>query len=303
MRKSWLSFFRRIAGVCFVCGATAWSSAMCYAQGAADSATDPVYADGWQAGDNGGFGFGPWDFTGTYTSPVGQTIDTTSRYNPFGTAWTLFNADAPGGPQDPPNPPTGTDIATAGRRILGNLQVSQTVSIHLANPLQRSFFRGYTVRFNTGGANTIFMGAAQSRMAIGTFDYAPPSGDWFASGTGGDPDLFDTDTYAGLRIDFTLTGADTFALAMTTLNDNSETYTKSGTLAGPAGSPIDWIEFELYNTDSDFYPTAVAFPEATDFYVSSVTVSPIIPEPHTGLLLLLGSGGAFLAARARRRNE
>jgi hypothetical protein len=296
MRRSWRSFFRRVAGVCFVCGATAWSSAMCFAQGAADSATDPVYADGWQAGDNGGFGFGPWDFTGTYNSPVGQTIDTTSRYNPFGTAWTLYNADAP------PGPGMGTDIAQAGRAIPGNLQPGQTVSILLANPLQRRFFRGYTVRFNTGGGNTVFMGTPQSRMAVGTFEYFT-NGKWFATGTGGNPTLFDLDSYAGMRIDFTLNTIDTFSLVMTTLNNDSETFMKSGTLDGPAGTPIDWIEFEIFNTDSDFYPTEIAFPEATDFYISSMTVSPIIPEPHTVCMLLVGVGGALLAARARRRNE
>ena len=54
----------------------ALSSAACYAAAAIDSASDPVYADGWQgrmvnaagvpvipAGDNGGFGFTPWNFT------------------------------------------------------------------------------------------------------------------------------------------------------------------------------------------------------------------------------------------------
>jgi PEP-CTERM motif len=269
---------------------------MCYAQVAADNATDPVYADGWQAGDNGGFGLGPWDFTGTYNSPVGQALNTTAPYNPFPAAWTLFNADAP------PGPGTGTDIAQAGRAIPGNLQPGQTVSVVLANPLQRRFFRGYTVRFNTGGGNTVFMETPQSRMAVGTFDYFT-NGKWFATGTGGDPTLFDLDSYAGMQIDFTLNTINTFTLTMTTLNNDSETFTKSGTLDGPAGSAIDWIEFEIYNTDSDFYPTEVAFPEATDFYISSIAISPVIPEPHTVMLVLAGLGGAFVVARARRRDE
>ena len=101
-----------------------------------------------------------------------------------------------------------------------------------------------------------------------------------------------------MRIDFTLNTIDTFSLVMTTLNNDSETYTKSGTLDGPAGTPIDWIEFEIFNTDSDFYPTEVAFPEATDFYISSVSISPIIPEPQTVCMLLVGLGGALLAGRA-----
>jgi hypothetical protein len=60
---------------------------------------------------------------------------------------------------------------------------------------------------------------------------------------------------------------------MATLNNDSETFDTVGTLDGPAGTPIDWIEFELYNTDSDFYPTPVAFPEATDFYISSMAIT------------------------------
>ena len=124
---------------------TAWSSAVCYAQLAADMATDPVYADGWQAGDNGGSGLGPWDFHLTYRSPVQQAINSTSPYNQLGTAWTLFNPDAP------PGPGMGTDLGQAGRLIIGNLQPVQTISVVIDNPTERRFFRGYTVRFNTGG--------------------------------------------------------------------------------------------------------------------------------------------------------
>ena len=59
-------------------GATAFSSAMCYAINAADNASDPVYADGWQAGDNGGTGFTAWNFdtdTVFAVTPGTQAID------------------------------------------------------------------------------------------------------------------------------------------------------------------------------------------------------------------------------------
>ena len=58
---------------------------------------------------------GPWDFTGTYNTPVQQTMDIFSHPNDLGRAWTLFNADAP------PGPGTGTDIAQAGRALTGGL--------------------------------------------------------------------------------------------------------------------------------------------------------------------------------------
>ena len=70
MKTSWTKTFRRLAAGCAVCGATMLSSAMNYAYGAFDSASDPVYAGAWDgitnadvspfgpltAGDNGGTG-------------------------------------------------------------------------------------------------------------------------------------------------------------------------------------------------------------------------------------------------------
>ncbi len=293
MRRSWRNFFRRVASVCFVFGATAWSSAMCYAQIAADSAIDPVYADGWQAGDNGGFGLGPWDFTGTYNSVVQQTINSTSPYNQLGTAWTLFNPDAP------PGPGTGTDIGQAGRLIIGNLQPSQTISVVIDNPTERRFFRGYTVRFNTGGGNTVYAGTPQSRMAVGTFEYFT-NGQWFATGTGGDPTLFDTDTDQGMRIDLTLTGVDTFNLVMTPLDNPALRFQSRGRLRVRQAVRSTGSSLRYSTRTRIFIPVAAPDPAPTDFYIRSIS---IIPEPYSACLLLVGCGGALLAARARKRNE
>ena len=296
MKASWGRFFRRVATVCVVGSATAWSSAVSYAALlAADSATNAPYDDGWQAGDNGGFGWGAWNFAGTYNTPVGQTMDIFSHPNDLGRAWTLFNADAP------PGPGMGTDIAQAGRAIPGGLSVGQTVSVVIDNPAERRFFRGYTVRFNTGGGNTVYAGTPQSRLAVGTFEYFT-NGKWFATGTGGNPTLFDVDTNEGTRIDVSLTGPDTFVLKMTPLNNPAIAYTKLGTLDGPAGSAIDWVEFELYNTDSDYYPTYTGgiTGAETDFYISYMQIAPV-PEPTTAGMMLAGAGAAAAVVRSRKR--
>jgi autotransporter-associated beta strand protein len=267
MRKSWRSFFRRVASVCFVCGATAWTSALCYAQGAADNAMDPVYADGWTAGDNGGSGFGPWDFTGTYDSPVQQTINSTSPYNQLGTAWTLYN---PEGREPDPGMGGATDIAQAGRAITGGLQPGQTFSVVIDNPIERRFFRGYTVNFNTGGGNTTYNGDPKSRLRVGTFEYFT-NGKWFATGTGGNPPFIDTDTDQGVRIDVTLTSADNYELVMTPLDNPASAFMAAGALEETG--PIDWIEFEFYNTDSDFFPIPEPMPNATDFYIGAMSIT------------------------------
>src|SRR5438046_2989585 len=125
MKDSWRHFFRRLAAAGIISAANAWSSAMCYAvQVAFDTASSAAYDDGWQATDNGGLGFGTWDFTGTsydlvYNSQSTHSIDdglkantqTSSPYNDIGRTWTMWNPS--GRPRGPSNGSSGTDIARA----------------------------------------------------------------------------------------------------------------------------------------------------------------------------------------------
>jgi hypothetical protein len=310
---------------------------MCYAvQLAYDDASDPVYNNGWQAGDDGGTGvLGAWNFDGTYTSAPDpnepgevitvpnpgdqQAIDNgaggggtgSSPYNNIGRAWTIFNPDGPNQAGTPDNPPSGkTDISRVGRGITGNLQVGSTLKVVIDNPTERRFFRGWTLKLNHGGANQCYAGDNCStpvyepdpdgdpetddadpdtfirpRMAIGAFEYFT-YGQWFMTdvpGPGDDPPapgipLYDKDgsgvtagqvgTDSGLRIEFTLNTADTFTATMTPLDNPGAAFTHSGTLATDSdddpsngedllGLPLDWIQLEFYNTDSDFYPSIV----------------------------------------------
>jgi hypothetical protein len=148
MFDTWRNFFRRLAAACLAAGATAWVSGPSHAQIAFDSADDPVYANGWQQGDDGGIGsFGPWRFDGTYASSVQQRMDdglksggaTSSTFNNIGKSWALFN-------------PAADDFARAGRSF-GALQVGQIVRIVIDNPTARQPLRGYSLKFNTGGGN------------------------------------------------------------------------------------------------------------------------------------------------------
>jgi hypothetical protein len=258
---------------------------MCYAlQLGYDDASDAAYNDGWQAGDDGGTGIlGAWDFSGTYnTPPPGQqglddglktVAGNSSPYNDIGRAWTVFNANASNvttampsgttiGPDNPPS--TGTDISQPGRAIIGGLPVGATLKMVIDNPTERRYYRGWTIKLNNGGASGCFNGdncttpnydpgSITKRMGIGTFEYFT-YGKWYADWTGGGPPLFDTDTDAGMRIEFTLTAIDTFNLSMIPLDNPGNTYTTSGTMTDGTGKTIDWIEFEFYNTDSDYYP-------------------------------------------------
>jgi hypothetical protein len=282
MKNTWRYYLRRIAAVTFVSGATAWSSAMCYAVTLAyDDATDPVYNNGWQEGDDGGGagGFGPWNFDGTYNTANQQAMDdglkagtqTSNPHNDLGEAWTMFNPV--GRPKGTSNGAVGTDIARVGRSFPA-LQVDQTLSIVVDNPSESFFFRGHTIKLNTGeNGNQCFEGRNCTELdsmlpttpndvvpmiTMGTFAYTE-YGQWY------DPALWDDDTNNGVKIDFKLTSITAYSITMTPLDNPGLAHTINGNL--PTGkdaitNPIDWIQIELYNTDSDTYPNFPCVPGA-----------------------------------------
>ena len=141
MKNFWIKTFRRLAVASVVAGSSMYCSAMCYAN-AFDTATDPVYADGWQAGDNGGTGFGPWSFNGTDATPAGTYQGMTSGSS-LGTAWTLFVHD------------NSTGLANAGCAINGGLQAGQTFETVIQNPTAFHFFRGFDMLFTNGPDNSV----------------------------------------------------------------------------------------------------------------------------------------------------
>jgi hypothetical protein len=236
-----------------------------------DDATDPVYAGGWQAGQNGGFGFQPWDFT---TDDSGTGIQnehrmdgvppaTPSSFNSLGTAWTLDNTTGP----------PGGDVARAGRGF-SPLQVGQTLKVVIDNPTAERYFRGYFVRFNgrngmTGDGNICYGGMPCTpgtnptrKLNVRTFEYFT-YGQWGVE-NGATPNfhnipLFDTDTAAsGAEIDVSVMASDTYKLTFTPFGSPAKAYTETGPLADP-GQPIDWLEFTFFNTvhqpntDTEFF--------------------------------------------------
>ena len=258
---------RGVSMACAVWGATTMLGGLGYAQIAADYATDPTYAGGWSAGQNGGVGFTAWNFNGTGGSAIQQGMDSSSPYNQLGLAWTLFN---------PMGRPQGTDLAEAGRGFAA-LQVGQTLSTVFENPTNRYFFRGYSIKF-VSGTNNVYSGSAGSveRLAAFMFDYYPYDtnlGTWEIGDGGGNSysSLSDTNTAAGTRFDFTLTGPDDYQITMTPLNNPGLAFTTTGTLKN--SGPINWIQFEMYDAASD--PAN----SATDFYVRSITITSVQPLP------------------------
>ena len=69
---------KHLVALCVACAFAAPSFGVILAS---DNAADSAYSNGWQHGDNGGFGFGAWSIT---QSNSGSTAVTTSTSNGFG---------------------------------------------------------------------------------------------------------------------------------------------------------------------------------------------------------------------------
>jgi hypothetical protein len=285
MKNTWTNFFRRLAAGCVISGATAWSSAMCYAvQLAYDDATMLAYqnddsnntndtnpannTDGWTAGDNGGFGFQPWNFDNDAGKTGTHTIDTTSTFDALKPAWRIA---------------LEPDITRAGRGFPA-LQTGQTLRMLVDNPTEKQYFRGYIIRLNSGGGNICYGGSPctpgttpKERLGVYTFEYFT-YGNWRVSDSTGSNKptaLNNTDTAeAGVQIDITLTGPESYTLVMDPLGA-AATYSRSGNLGNAGNGPINWLEFVFFNTDS--IPI-----DDTDFFIKSLEIVDSAPTDAPG---------------------
>ena len=71
-----------------------------------------------------------------------------------------------------------------------------------------------------------------------------------------------------------------------------------GGIKGGSGQ-IDWIEFTFFNTPTD---TGSPPTKATDFYISSMQISPPnVPEPATAALMASAGLGALALGRRKRQ--
>jgi hypothetical protein len=296
---------------------------MCYAvQLAFDTASNTAYqaddmnagndadpannTNGWQAGDNGGFGFGPWDFESRpcfqgscqptqYTKPGIKFLDDGLRLgthysNPFNN----IGSPATGDPANTRTWGLGTTsdsdgVNRAGRRFPA-MQPGQTLSLIVDNPTTQQFFKGYFIRLNSangsGGnicySNTPCTPGASSvnKLTWWMFDYFN-YGAWKLGDGAGDVTASLTDTQtaaAGFKFEFTLTGAETYGLTMTPLATPGNAYTHSGTLRN-SGNPLDWVEFVFFNTPTD---TGTPPTTATDFYIRSMQITGPAPPGVPG---------------------
>jgi hypothetical protein len=236
-------------------------------QVAADNASNAPYADGWQAGDDGGFGFGPWNFDGSYDPPADSIhlINSTHPENDVGTAWAISLSYDFG-------------LARAGRGFDAPLEVGQVLSVVFDTPTDHRFYKGYTFRLNSGGGSICYGGLGCTpgtdpveRFAIWAFhdqDMPEEWGHWRVT-----PEtspyfipVYDEDTDGGVRLDFKLTGPESYEMKITALDGSNFVYMRSGNLANAGMGAINWIEFLHYDELTD--PVL-----ASDVYIRSLEIT------------------------------
>ena len=256
--KSHFSLGSGVAAVCAVAGASTMLNGNCSAQNfiAADYASNSTYAGGWTAGQNSGYGFGPWSFDGTDPTPAGQ-YQGISTSSPLGTSWTLLTYAV------------HTGIADAGRAINepDGLQPGQTFEAVIENPTGYHFYRGFDICLlngtdnNPGGINTAALRAQVfAYFGITTWDIVDNSGDTES------PIDLSTTASAGMKFDLTLTSTNTYSLTMTPLSNPSGAYMQTGTLT--TNLPINWVNFRLY------WGVSTGLTDTADNYeISSMTIA------------------------------
>jgi hypothetical protein len=216
-----------------------------------DDASQLAYAGGWFYGDNGGFGFGPWVFTGTG--------GINSQWNGFYIGSSTNNGGGEGPGIDVNGVSWGIyanngNYAAAYRAIgYSPLQVGQSFSFSMDNGyIDTSRYIGFVLR--NGDATD------------GPFDYTTGWRFQFVFFGGGDDyqiydnsgqqdsGIFFTDT--GLRFVFKLTAADTYSLQVIN-NSSGATNSYTGTLNGTPGSAINSIA--VFNFSAGASPAGDCF--------------------------------------------
>jgi hypothetical protein len=155
------------------------------------------------------------------------------------------------------------------------LQIGETFSTIISNPTDRGVYRGYTIVLSNFPENISYNSrSSDTVLEVGTFEYGT-HGRWYTSTSGATGcSLFDTNTApSGMQLDVTVTSTNTYHLVMTPLGNPGIAYSEDGTFA--TNGPIVWVTYQLYNTDSNFYPPGeyACGPDRTDFYIQSMTVA------------------------------
>jgi hypothetical protein len=202
-----------------------------------DNASQTAYANGWQAGDNGGAGFGPWTFafSGTANNLVHppQFIDTAPlAANSLGApAFALTTSDQN----------NQFDTSEVRRTLLSPLAVGQTLSVDIDGSALAN-----APAFTIGNTFDLFGTNGSERFSLLTNNGY--NNDHWTSTNGADTGIPAANSF---RIEFTLVTIDSFDLVLSPIGGGAPYFAQTGVpLAGTAGIAINRIRISDYGTGS-----------------------------------------------------
>jgi len=260
------------------CAVLAFAGKAHAANTAFDSAADTVYDDGWQSGDNGGFGFAPWALLNLGTTSGHLVASSTGNgdglddgnirgaandrdIDTSGRSWGMYATDD-----------STSDGALAYRGLTGGpLSIGQSILIDMDNGyIQSAGFNTVGVQFLVSDGNEAFF-----RFKGGDSTYELLSNNFTT---------IDTTTLGvadeGMTISMTRTGFATLNLTATLRNGDTQTLPL--TMTGSAGADIIGL---VMNNDS------AGLGASHDAFFNSIT---LVPEPATAMLLAAGIAPCLL---------
>ena len=230
-----------------------------YANGAVvatDDASQLAYSDGWQTGDNGGIGFGPWTLaysgiTATLLHPP-QFIDLSPLpANSLGTAaFALTTSDRQ----------NFTDTSEVHRSFDVPLAVGSTLSVDIDGSMLNPIAIPNTI------GNTIDLFGTNSSKRFSLFTNNQYFSDhWTATGDANSGIAAES----AFHFEFTLVTADTYDLVLSPVGDGTPYFSQIGApLGGTAGVAINRIRFSNYGTGSSADGT-------NEFFFNNLLISSI----------------------------
>lgn len=263
--------------------ATLFPSAASLASTAHDDASQAAYADGWDDGDNGGVGFGPWSLSFDGDSSALNPIYNDDPHFIDGVGVGPLGANLLGAPAFGLTTDNSVSASTEATRAFAEpMKVGQTFRVDIdSSALEGSARIGNLFELiGTDGVPRYSL-----RTSLGSAD-----NEWAQNGT---PIVIDAGET--LRVSIKLTGPDTFSGSVVSSSQNVGTMTLNSSLIGTPGVAIGSLRFLTSGTGSSTDGARELF-----FDNLELTRADIVPEP-TGVSL--AAIAAVAAACGRPRHD
>lgn len=232
--------------------------------------------------DNGGYGFGIWDFAGGFhnpeRSPYGELnhfIDgvdfAASTFNNLGhPAFGLTNANQP-----------FFGHTSRATRTFDALEPGQTLSVDFDNPLLQPLdpfsTSGFLIRLNTGGGAVIdndpIPGVSERFGVFTTSGFN--GGRWFTTDSEDftDTGVADSGTASGATFRFTLNDDENYTAEFVRISDGAVLFSRTAALNNVGAGAIDTVEITLFGNGSGDGQGGVDPSGAREFFFNNLQIT------------------------------